>query len=92
MLHQLSSFYIMSWNTFFFEDPLLVPKVTLNSGKYHFLHLECGLQQPKFSSEFNKVITSSFDRRVLYKFIRQKVNNKAWFNEDCVNAFNNKQN
>ena len=43
-------------------------------------------------SELNKVITSLIDRRLPSKFIRQKVNGKAWFNKDCVNAFHNKQN
>ena len=43
-------------------------------------------------SELNKVITSLIDRRVPSKIIKRKVNDKAWFNEDCVNAFHNKQN
>ena len=43
-------------------------------------------------SELNKVITSLIDRRVPSKVIKHKVNDKALFNEDCVNAFHNKQN
>ena len=43
-------------------------------------------------SELNKVITSLIDSCIPSRFIKQKVNDKAWFNEDCVNAFHNKQN
>ena len=42
-------------------------------------------------SELNKVIISLIDRRVPSKIIKRKVNNKAWFNEHCINAFHNKQ-
>ena len=42
--------------------------------------------------DFNKVINSLIGRRVSSKFIRRTVNDKIWFNEDCVNAFYNKQN
>ena len=47
---------------------------------------------PNPVSELNKVITSLINRRIPSKIIKQKVNDKAWFNEDCVNAFHNKQN
>ena len=43
-------------------------------------------------SEVNKVITSLIDRHVPSKVIRRKVNDKAWFKKDCVDAFYNKQN
>ena len=43
-------------------------------------------------SELNKEITSLIDRCVPSKIIRQKVNFKAYFNEDFVNLFHNKQN
>ena len=43
-------------------------------------------------SEFNKVFTSLIMRGVPSKVIRRKKNDKAWFNEDCVIAFYNKQN
>ena len=43
-------------------------------------------------SELNKVITFLIDSLVPSKVIKRKVNDKAWFNEDCVNAFHNKQN
>ena len=43
-------------------------------------------------TQFHKVINSLIDRRIPSKFIRQKVDHIAWFNEDCVNAFRNKQN
>ena len=39
----------------------------------------------------NKVIISLIKRRVPTKVITQKVNDKAWFNKSCVNAFHNKQ-
>ena len=42
--------------------------------------------------KLNKVINSLIDSRVLSEVIRQKVNDKAWFKLDCVNAFHNKQN
>ena len=37
--------------------------------------------------ELNKAVTCLIDRRVLSKVIRRKVNDKAWFNEYCINAF-----
>ena len=40
--------------------------------------------------ELNKVITSLIGRRVPSKIINRKANDKAWFNEDCANAFHNK--
>ena len=40
-------------------------------------------------SDFNKVITYFINRRVPSKFIRRKVNDKTWFNEDSINAFQN---
>ena len=43
-------------------------------------------------SEFNRFITFLIDRCVPSKVIRRKVNDKAWFNKDCVNAFHYKQN
>ena len=43
-------------------------------------------------SDLNKVIISLFYRLVPFKVIRQKVNDKAWFNEYCVNAFHSKHN
>ena len=44
---------------------------------------------PNPVSELNKVITSLINRRIPSKIIKQKVNDKAWFNEGCVNAFHN---
>ena len=42
---------------------------------------------PNPVSELNRVITSLIDKRVPFKVIRRKVNNKAWFNENYANAF-----
>ena len=47
---------------------------------------------PNPVSELNRVITSLIIRSVPSKVIRRKVNDKAWFNKDCVNVFHNKQN
>ena len=44
---------------------------------------------PNPVSDFNKVITYFINRRVPSKFIRRKVNDKTWFNEDSINAFQN---
>ena len=37
-------------------------------------------------SELNRVITSLIIRSVPSKVIRRKVNDKAWFNKDYINA------
>ena len=42
---------------------------------------------PNPVSELNRVITSLIDKRVPFKVIRRKVNNKAWFNENYANVF-----
>ena len=47
---------------------------------------------PNPVSVLNKLITSLIDRPVPSNVIRQRMNDKAWFNEDCVNAYHNKQN
>ena len=41
-------------------------------------------------SGLNKLITSLIDKRLPSKVIRQEFNDKAWFNEDCVNVFHYK--
>ena len=47
---------------------------------------------PNPVSDFNWVITSLIDRSVSSKVVRLIVNDKPWLDEDCVNAFRNKQN
>ena len=47
---------------------------------------------PNPVSELNKKITSLINRCVPSKVIRRKVNDKVWFNKNCVDALHNKQN
>ena len=47
---------------------------------------------PNPVSDLYKAITSLIDRFVPSKMIRRKVNDKAWFNKDCVNELHNKKN
>ena len=42
--------------------------------------------------ELNSIINSMIARNVPSKVIRQNINDRAWFNENCVNAFHDKQN
>ena len=41
---------------------------------------------------FNDLLTYIISRRVPTKIIRCHITDKAWFDDNCINAFNNKQN
>ena len=64
------------------------PRVNRDLEDINWSHI---YKSPDPAIELNNILSSIIDRRVPTKTIRRRLSDKAWFNEDCVNAFNDKQ-